>query len=90
MIKKILIALAFVFSASAFAEDWDGSTSKPTSKEIDGAEYYVITSPSELAWFAYQVSNNGKTSINAILENDIYYMDDTTKFSANNVAPIGK
>lgn len=89
MIKKILIALAFVFSASAFAEDWDGSTSKPTSKEIDGAEYYVITSPSELAWFAYQVSNNGKTSINAILENDIYYMDDTTKFSANNVAPIG-
>lgn len=89
MLKKLISTLALCIVTGAFAEDWDGSTSKPTSKEIDGVEYYVITSPSELAWFAYQVSNNGNTSINAFLENDIYYMDDTTKFSANNVAPIG-
>lgn len=89
MLKKLILILTFCIGTGVFAEDWDGSTSKPSSKEIDGVEYYVITSPSELAWFAYQVTNNGKTSINAILENNIYYMDDTTKLSSNNVAPIG-
>ena len=87
--KAIILCLLAGLFSTAFAEDWDGSTSKPSSKEIDGIEYYVITSPSELAWFAYQVTKNGKTSINAILENNIYYMDDTTKLSSNNVAPIG-
>lgn len=90
MIKKLSFLWSLCFIAVfSYAEDWDGSTSKPSSKEIDGVEYYVITSPSELAWFAYQVSNNGNTSINAILENNIYYMDDTTKLSTNNVASIG-
>ena len=88
-VKTIVLCLLAGLFSVAFAEDWDGSTSKPSSKEIDGIEYYVITSPSELAWFAYQVTNNGKTSINAILENNIYYMDDTTKLSSNKVAPIG-
>ena len=89
MLKKLILILTFCIGTGVFAEDWDGSTSKPSSKTVDGVEYYVITSPSELAWFAYQVTNNGKTSINAILENNIYYMDDTTKLSSNNVAPIG-
>lgn len=89
MLKKLMLMIALCVGTDALAEDWDGSTSKPSSREIDGVEYYVITSPSELAWFAYQVTNNGKTSINAILENNIYYMDDTTKLSSNNVAPIG-
>jgi hypothetical protein len=87
--KTIILCLLAGLFSTAFAEDWDGSTSKPSSKEIDGVEYYVITSPSELAWFAYQVTNNGKTSINAILENDIYYMDDTTKLSSKNFNSIG-
>lgn len=89
MIKKILLFLAMVCLSSALAEDWDGSTSKPSSREIDGVEYYAITSPSELAWFAYQVNTNGNTSINAILENDIYYMDDTTKLSSQKFTAIG-
>lgn len=89
MMKKILFILAMVCLTSALAEDWDGSTSKPSSKTVDGVEYYVITSPSELAWFAYQVNTNGNTSINAILENDIYYMDDTTKLSSQKFTAIG-
>ncbi len=89
MLNKIVLSLIFFFALGAFAEDWDGSTSKPSSREIDGVEYYVITSPSELAWFAYQVNTNGNTSINAVLENNIYYMDDTTKLSTNKVASIG-
>lgn len=89
MLKKLMLMIVLCVGTDALAEDWDGSTSKPSSREIDGVEYYVITSPNELAWFAYQVTNNGKTSINAILENNIYYMDDTTKLSSNNVAPIG-
>ena len=87
--KAIILCLLAGLFSTAFAEDWDGSTSKPSSKDIDGVEYYVITSPSELAWFAYQVTNNGKTSINAILENNIYYMDDTTKLSSKNFNSIG-
>ena len=89
MLKKLISILALCIGTGAFAEDWDGSTSKPTSKEIDGVEYYVITSPSELAWFAYQVNANGNTSFNAILENDIYYMDDTTKLSSQKFTSIG-
>lgn len=86
--KKWIIFVLFLV-INSFAEDWDGSTSKPSSKEIDGIEYFVITSPNELAWFAYQVNTNGKTSINAILENDIYYMDDTTKLSSQKFTSIG-
>ena len=89
MLKKLMLMIALCVGTDALAEDWDGSTSKPSSREIDGVEYYVITSPSELAWFAYQVNTNGNTSINAVLENNIYYMDDTTKLSTNKVASIG-
>lgn len=89
MLKKLILILTFCIGTGVFAEDWDGSTSKPSSKTVDGVEYYVITSPSELAWFAYQVNTNGNTSINAVLENNIYYMDDTTKLSTNKVASIG-
>ena len=60
MLKKLILILTFCIGTGVFAEDWDGSTSKPSSKTVDGVEYYVITSPSELAWFAYQVTNNGK------------------------------
>lgn len=89
MLRKLILILTLCIGTEVFAEDWDGTTSKPSSKEIDGVEYYVITSPNELAWFAYQVNTNGKASINAILENDIYYMDDTTKLSSNNFNSIG-
>lgn len=89
MLKKLILILTFCIGTGVFAEDWDGSTSKPSSKTVDGVEYYVITNPSELAWFAYQVNTNGNTSINAILENDIYYMDDTAKLSSQKFTAIG-
>ena len=64
--KHIFYSILF-FAVVSFAANWDGSTSKPSSKEIDGVEYYVITSPNELAWFAYQVNEKGESKINAIL-----------------------
>lgn len=87
--SKMCFYIAFLFSAFfAFADDWDGSTSKPTSKEIDGVPYYVITSPSELAWFAYQVNEKGMSHINAVLGNDIHFMDDdslTSKIASSTI-----
>jgi len=82
MINKILFLAIFVLMSFSFAENWDGSTSKPTSKEIDGVPYYVITSPSELAWFAYQVNNKDSLAINARLGNDIHFTDDTSATSS--------
>ncbi len=86
---KTLIFLLVVFVASAFA-DWDGSSSEPkNTREIDGKVFYEISSPEELAWFAEQV-NGGKSTINAVLVNDIKFMDDTSKTSSVNWTPIGK
>ena len=82
--------LLFCLIASLYAADWTGSTSEPKStKEIEGKTFYMITSAEELAWFAAQV-NSGKTTINAQLANDIYFMDDTSKTSFVNWTPIGK
>uniref|UniRef100_UPI00388FC33A hypothetical protein n=1 Tax=Fibrobacter sp. TaxID=35828 RepID=UPI00388FC33A len=89
MLKKIVLILIFFFALGAFAEDWDGSTSKPSSKKIDGVEYYVITSPSELAWFAYQVNNKSASKINAVLGNDIHFMDDDSTTSTVPWTAIG-
>ncbi len=89
MLKKLVSILALCIVTGAFAEDWDGSTSKPTSKEIDGVEYYVITSPSELAWFAYQVNNKDQI-VNAVLDNDLFFMDDTSATSKQMWTQISK
>jgi hypothetical protein len=86
--KAIILCLLAGLFSTAFAEDWDGSTSKPSSREIDGVEYYVITSPSELAWFAYQVNEKGESKINAILGNDIHFMDNdslTSKIASSTI-----
>ena len=88
-IKTIVLCLLAGAWSMAFAEDWDGSTSKPSSKEIDGVEYYVITSPNELAWFAYQVNENDKKKINAVLGNDIHFSDDENAICATLWAAIG-
>ena len=87
--KAIILCLLAGLFSTAFAEDWDGSTSKPSSKEIDGVEYYVITSPSELAWFAYQVNEKGESKINAILGNDIHFMDNDSVTSSVRWTSIG-
>lgn len=87
--KAIILCLLAGLFSTAFAEDWDGSTSKPSSREIDGVEYYVITSPSELAWFAYQVNNKSASKINAVLGNDIHFMDDDSTTSTVPWTAIG-
>ena len=88
IIECLIVALMFLGSF-AFA-DWDGSSSKPkNTREIDGKIFYEISNPEELAWFAEQV-NSGKTTINAVLANDIKFMDDTNKTSSVNWTPIGK
>ena len=89
--KKIIFVLCMLcLAASAFAADWTGATSEPeNSKKINGKVFYVITSAEELAWFAAQV-NGGRSVINAVLANDIRFMDDTSKTSSVNWTPIGK
>ncbi len=89
-IKKQLCFLFLGLSVSLYAANWDGSTSEPkNTKEIDGKTFYVITAAEELAWFAEKV-NGGEQEINAVLANDILFMDDTSKTSEVNWTPIGK
>lgn len=86
---KILFMGMLLFASIVFA-DWDGSSSKPkNTREIDGKVFYEISSPEELAWFAAQV-NSGKSTINAVLANDIKFMDDMSKTSSVNWTPVGK
>ena len=87
-IKSLTFCLLFFISAS-FAANWNGSSSEPkNTREIDGKVFYEISSPEELAWFAEPV-NRGKSTINAVLVNDIKFMDDTSKTSSKNWMPIG-
>ena len=88
--KMITILVGMLLLATTAFADWTGSTREPeNSKKIDGKIFYVITSAEELAWFAEQV-NSGKSTINAVLANDIKFMDDTSKTSSVNWMPIGK
>lgn len=77
-------------SATAFAAEWTGSAVEPENmKKIDGKSFYVITTAEELAWFAVQV-NSGKTTINAVLNNDIVFGSSTTSTGTYEWTPIGK
>ncbi len=88
--KAIPILVGMLLLATTAFADWTGSTSEPeNTKKINGKVFYVITSAEELAWFAEQV-NGGRSMINAVLANDIRFMDDTTKTSSVNWTPIGK
>lgn len=89
MKKKYCITFLLI-TVFSFARNWDGSTLEPTTKEIEGVEYYVITTPSELAWFAYQVNEKNESKINAILGNDIHFMDDDSLTSNIPSSTIGK
>lgn len=88
-IFKIVACIA-VFMSSAFAAAWTGSAVEPENmKKIDGKAFYVITSAEELAWFANQV-NSGKTTINAVLANDIVFGANTSTICSKAWTPIGK
>lgn len=87
MIKTL--SLIFALANFVFAAAWTGSTSEPENmKKIDGKAFYVITTADELAWFAAQV-NGGKTTINAVLNNDIVFGKDKNTVSTVNWTPIG-
>ena len=87
--SKIIVPLLLV-ATYAFA-NWTGSISEPELRtRIEGKEFYLISTPEELAWFATQV-NSGKTKINAQLSNDIVLWEDslTSSSEATNWIPIG-
>ena len=70
MSLKNFIPVVLTYVAASFAA-WDGTTtSEPSTKTIDGRQYYSIESPEELAWFASKV-NSRDTAISAVLIADI-------------------
>lgn len=86
--RRIIIAFA-ILAAQSFAANWTGSAVEPENmKKIDGKPFYVITNADELAWFAAQV-NGGKTTINAVLNNDIVFGANSTTTSSVVWNPIG-
>ena len=86
----VIVSLIALLASNAVAAAWTGSMSEPENmKKIDGKAYYVITTADELAWFADQV-NGGKTTINAILGNDIVFGNDKSSTSSVRWTPIGK
>ena len=89
-IFKWVLTLFFCLVPSLYAAYWNGNALEPEkTKKIEGKTFYVITSAEELAWFAEQV-NGGKPEINAVLANDIWFVDDVSKTSSTNWTPIGK
>lgn len=86
----IIVSLVALLASNAIAAAWTGSTSEPENmKKIDGKSFYVITTADELAWFAAQV-NGGKSTINAVLANDIVFGKDKNTTSTVQWTPIGK
>ena len=85
----IIVSLVALLASNAIAAAWTGSTSEPENmKKIDGKSFYVITTADELAWFAAQV-NGGKSTINAVLANDIVFGAKKTTRTTHPWSPIG-
>ena len=88
-VKDKILALLLALAFNAFAAAWTGTTSEPSNqKKIDGKAFFVVTNANELAWFADQV-NGGKTTINAVLNNDIVFGTDTSSVCSKTWTPIG-
>lgn len=86
----MIFSLIALLASNAVAAAWTGSTSEPENmKKIDGKPFYVITTADELAWFAAQV-NGGKTTINAVLGNDIVFGKNNSAKCTVKWTPIGK
>ena len=86
----LFVLILFFFVANLFAAAWTGSTSEPENTvKVGGKIFYAITSPEELAWFAIQV-NAGTTTINAVLQNDIVFGENTNTVGTSSWTPIGK
>ena len=89
MLKKNFFYCIFFSLGLTYAGNWDGSTLKPSLTDVEGIEYYVVTTPEELAWFAYQINEKGESNINAVLGNDIHFSDDENAICSTLWAAIG-
>ena len=85
-----VVSLLALLVSNVIGAAWTGSMSEPENmKKIDGKAFYIITTADELAWFANQV-NSGKSTINAILGDDIVFGKDKNTVASINWTPIGK
>lgn len=85
MLKKLVAALLFVCPL-VFA-NWVGGLKKPSTREIDGKEFYEIATPENLAWFVKNV-NEGNMNWNAILVDDIIIWEDSVTTETMAWTPI--
>ena len=84
-----LLPLLLLLATAAFAANWAGEVTTPTTTEtIDGKKFYVITNAAELAGFAAMV-NAGDTAANAVLDNDIVVNEGEVTTSSQKWTPIG-
>lgn len=83
--KKIIIPLLFLVSMALAA--WDGSTVQPQQSMRNGKNYYLVSTPQELAWFAEFV-NAGNANANAMLTGNIVINESATSSSLSWI-PIG-
>ena len=73
--SSIMINFTFLKYSDSYSNEctlaWDGSSSsEPVSTNILGTDYYQISNANEFKWFMDQI-NNGNTSINGMLTNNI-------------------
>lgn len=85
--KKLLTFLVAVLMASSYC--WGDNLDQPATTEIDGEEYYLISSKEDLLWF-FQLPSNYYVSQNAILTCDIVVNEGTItkESSVDNWNPI--
>ena len=83
-----MTALIAVVAAFSWGAAWTGTKTQPGTTTVDGKTYYKITTAEHLAWFAQKV-NDGSTSINGLLANDINFGTSTTTASSTNWLKIG-
>ncbi|MCK9182200.1 MAG: T9SS type A sorting domain-containing protein [Fibrobacteraceae bacterium] len=85
--EKWIISLIALLISSAFAS-WTGETKEPNKTQINGATFYEISEPSELAWFANKVAD-GDSTANAVLLQDLIFGNSEKEVSASLWNPIG-
>lgn len=73
--SSVVLNFAFLKANDSYSNsctlNWDGSSSsEPVSTNILGTNYYQISNANEFKWFMDQI-NNGNTSINGMLINNI-------------------
>ena len=83
-----MTSIIAIIAACSWGAAWTGTKTQPGTTTVDGKTYYKITTAEHLAWFAQKV-NDGSTSINGLLANDINFGTSTTTASSTNWLKIG-